>query len=452
MTRVASMFENIRHSLALAVVAAATIVLFFMGWVALESYLGPSLSTDGQSRLHIVRGISTSILTALFLVYWAERRVRQGQATIEHRERHLASILKETLDAVVGVDKNGQVVYWNRGAEQLYGYKPEEILGQDFKRLVPEAVQSEETASPGTLEPGRHIKEFLAERLTKNGEPVSVYVTQSALGREVRECAGCEALEQNLTDVRNLEHQVVQSEKLATVGQMAAGLAHEIKNPLAGIAGAIQVLGDTLPAEDERRPVVRQVLDQVNRIEGTLRDLLTYARPKTAKLEPADLHEIIDRALGVVSLFPRKRIEVVRDFQHGLPLAMVDGELFGQVLTNLFINAVQAIAKEGVLTVRTSTSAGTIRVTVHDTGVGISPTRLNQVFDPFFTTKTRGTGLGLPICRRVVEAHNGTIDVESRSGEGAEFAITLPCRPGSQQTAPAPELPAHQSISKGRRQ
>ena len=439
------MLQNIRRPLALTAAAVATIVLFFMGWLALESYLGPSLSTDGQFRLHIVRGISTSILTALFIVYWAERRVRQGQAAIALRERHLATVLKETLDAVVGVDKDGKVIYWNRGAELLYGYKPEEILGQDFKQLVPVVAQPEKSASPGTLETGLHIKEFLAERLTQDGEPVSVYVTQSALGREVRECAGCEALEQNLSDVRNLEHQIVQSEKFATVGQMAAGLAHEIKNPLAGIAGAIQVLGDTLPPEDERRPVVRQVLDQVKRIEGTLRDLLTYARPKTAKLEPTDLHEIIDRALGVISLFPRKRIEVVRHFQHGLPPAMVDGELFGQVLTNLFINAVQAIADEGRLTVRTSTSAGGIKVTVHDSGSGIDPSNLKQVFDPFYTTKTRGTGLGLPICRRVVEAHGGTINAQSGPGGGAEFVITLPYRPRSKQVAP--ELSANKSIS-----
>ena len=437
------MLQNIRRPLALAGAAAATIVLFFMGWLALESYLGPSLSTDGQSRLHIVRGISTSILTAFFIVYWAERRVRQAQASVEHRERHLATVLKETLDAVVGVDKKGKVVYWNRGAELLYGYKPEEILGQDFNQLVPEAARSENSASPGTLEPGHHVKEFLAERLTQNGEPVSVFVTQTALGREVRECAGCEALEQNLSDVRSLEHQIMQSEKFATVGQMAAGLAHEIKNPLAGIAGAIQVLGDTLPPEDERRPVVRQVLEQVKRIEGTLRDLLTYARPKTAKLEPTDLHEIIDRALGVISLFPRKRIEVIRDFQRGLPPAMVDGELFGQVLTNLFINAVQAIQNEGTLTVRTSTSAGGIKVTVHDSGIGINPSKLKQIFDPFYTTKTRGTGLGLPICRRVVEAHNGTITAQSQPGEGAEFVITLFYRPRGKQVAPAAELPAH---------
>jgi signal transduction histidine kinase len=207
---------------------------------------------------------------------------------------------------------------------------------------------------------------------------------------------------------------------------MAAGLAHEIKNPLAGIAGAIQVLGDTLPDEDERRPVVEKVLEQVRRIDGTVRDLLTYARPKVAKLARTDLHEVIDNALGVVVLFPQIRINVVRHFQTGLSEAMVDPQQFGQVLSNLFINAIQAMPDGGTLTVSTFSDPKGIQVSVRDSGKGIPKSKLDRIFDPFYTTKTRGTGLGLPICRRVVEAHHGGISVSSRSGQGAEFFIRLP--------------------------
>jgi PAS domain S-box-containing protein len=236
--------------LALAGIAVALITLFFAGWVALELYLGPSLSTDGQFRLHIVRGVTTSILVALFVLYWSERRVRQAEEIVKHRELHLARVLKESVDAIVGIDRHGNVVYWNRGAELLYGYHPAEILGQSFQKLVPNGIRSTKAATPALLARGEHIQEFLTERMTKSGEAVSVMVTQTALGKEVRECTGCRALEQGLSDVRKLEHQVIHTEQLATVGEMAAGLAHEIKNPLAGIAGAIQVLGDTLPEGD----------------------------------------------------------------------------------------------------------------------------------------------------------------------------------------------------------
>ena len=436
------MWQDLRRPLALAGISIALVILCFAAWMTFESYLGPSLSTEAQQRLHIVRGVSTGIFVAFIFLYWSERRVREMERSLEHREHHLAQVLKESLNAVIGVDKEGKVVYWNRGAEVLYGYHPNEILGQSFEKLAPERARSGSSASPDSLSPGEHIKEFLAQRLTKGGEPVSVLVTQTVLGNEFRECSGCQSLEQNLSNVRKLEHQVIQSEKLATVGQMAAGLAHEIKNPLAGIAGAIQVLGDSLPPEDERKPVVQQVLEQVKRIEGTLRDLLTYARPKTAKLEPTDLHDVIERALAVVSLLPQKRIEVVRQFQRGLPLAMIDGELFGQVLTNLFINAVQAMSAQGTLTVSTYSAADGFKIAVRDTGPGMSQSQLAQIFNPFYTTKTRGTGLGLPICRRVVETHGGSIDVESQPGKGAQFTITLPYRPRLDLPVSSVRLPA----------
>ncbi|MFQ5791824.1 MAG: nitrogen regulation protein NR(II), partial [Acidobacteriota bacterium] len=192
--------------------------------------------------------------------------------------------------------------------------------------------------------------------------------------------------------------------------------------------GAIQVLGDTLQHDDDRRSVVDQVLEQVKRIDGTVRDLLRYARPKAARLEPTDLHEVINNALGMVNFFPNAHIHVVRDFQEGMPRALVDGEQFGLVLSNLFINAVQAMPDGGELMVRTSIGPQGIQVTIGDTGIGIPESNLNRIFEPFFTTKTRGTGLGLPTCRRLVEAHRGTISVSSRPGQGTEFVITLPRR------------------------
>ncbi len=262
--------------------------------------------------------------------------------------------------------------------------------------------------------------------MTKSGEDISVLVRREESGEEVKECVGCIAIQENLDKLQELERQLSHSEKLATVGEMAAGLAHEIKNPLAGIAGAIQVLGETLPDEDERRPVVEKVLEQVRRIDGTVRDLLTYARPKVAKLARTDLHEVIDNALGVVVLFPQVRINVVRHFQTGLSEAMVDPQQFGQVLSNLFINAIQAMPDGGTLTVSTFSDPKGIQVSVRDSGKGIPKSKLDRIFVPFYTTKTRGTGLGLPICRRVVEAHHGRISVSSRSGQGAEFIVQLP--------------------------
>jgi PAS domain S-box-containing protein len=400
------------------------VILLFAGWVFIEHYFDESLTTASRSGLHMARDLSVSVLAVLIVVSWAYRKIRETEESLKKRESHLAEVLKESTNAIVCVDPEGEIVYWNRGAELLYGYRPGEILGQSLKKLIPEGSKPME--EPESADGNHHIAEFLTERLTKSGEKLSVLVRREDSGEEARECVGCRAVQENLGKLRELEQQLSHSEELATVGEMAAGLAHEIKNPLAGIAGAIQILGETLPKDDERRPVVDKVLEQVKRIDGTVRDLLAYARPKAARLAPTDLHEVIDNALGVVLLFPQTRINVVRHFQDALPQAMVDGQQFGQVLSNLFINAIQAMPEGGMLTVSTWSEPNGIQVSVRDTGKGIPKSKLDRIFDPFYTTKTRGTGLGLPICRRVVEAHHGTISVDSRPGQGAEFIIELP--------------------------
>lgn len=406
------------------VLSAGIILLMVLSFAlthSLEGHLKSGVSAETRWQVHLARDLSVCILVALVVVLWTERKLRQMEEDVERRDRHLAEVLKESTQAIVCVDTDGEIVYWNRGAELLYGYRPGEILGQSVQKLVPKG-EKEAEGSDGN----QHIAEFLTRRLTKSGEKVSVLVHREESGEEVKECVGCRAIQDNLNKLRELERQLSHSETLATVGEMAAGLAHEIKNPLAGIAGAIQVLGDTLPRDDERRPVVERVLEQVRRIDGTVRDLLAYARPKAAKLAPTDLHEVIDAALGVVVLFPQTRVNVVRHFQTGLPKPMIDPQQFGQVLSNLFINAIQAMPEGGTLTITTSFDPKGIQVSVRDTGNGIPKSKLDRVFDPFYTTKTRGTGLGLPICRRVVEAHHGTINVSSRSGQGAEFVIQLP--------------------------
>jgi len=413
--------------LRLAGIAVGLVILLFAGWLVVEWTLDPGLSEPARQRLHLVRGVSSSLLVSLIillLAYSWGRKTRQLEHRLASQEKQFASALKDSVDAIIGVDPAGKVIYWNRGAERLYGYSPGEIVGRDFEDLLPEVARHRSGhRSASEADP---VEEFLSRRLTKSGENISVIVTRVTANGTLRECLGCQAIEQNLLELRELERQLSQSEKLATLGEIAAGLAHEIKNPLAGISGAIQVLGDSLPAEDDRRDVVHKVLEQVRRIDGTVRDLLAYARPRAARFEPTDLHQIIDGNLRVVSLLPGDKVRIVRDYREDLPRVSVDGELLGQLLSNLFINAVQAMPDGGTLTVRTAKSATGIQISVRDTGHGIPEANLKRIFSPFYTTKTRGTGLGLSICQRVVEVHKGSISVSSGVGEGTEFVINLP--------------------------
>jgi two-component system NtrC family sensor kinase len=233
---------------------------------------------------------------------------------------------------------------------------------------------------------------------------------------------------------------LARAERLATLGELAASLAHEIKNPLAGIGGAIQVMGEELPDDHPRKAIMREVLAQVHRLDRTVRDLLALARPGRPEVAPCDIHQILDRTLILLAENPEaKEVRVVRAYQPGIPLLDADSKQLGQVFLNLVLNAVQAMPEGGQITIRTALrdanggdgegQAGTgriVEVAVSDTGPGIPPETLEDIFTPFVSTKRRGTGLGLSVSRRIVEEHGGWITAESPAGEGATFRVCLP--------------------------
>jgi signal transduction histidine kinase len=232
---------------------------------------------------------------------------------------------------------------------------------------------------------------------------------------------------------------LARAERLATLGELAASLAHEIKNPLAGIAGAVRVMADELPASDQRKEIMEEILDQVHRLDKTVHDLLAFARPATPALASCDIHQVLDRVLVLLAQDPAaKNVRISRAYEAGLPPVHADGKQLGQVFLNLLLNAVQAMPDGGRITLRTALGSGngpagqgasarrTVELWVTDTGPGIPAHLASEVFAPFFTTKPRGAGLGLSICRRIVEDHGGRIDVESPPGEGATFRVVLP--------------------------
>lgn len=238
------------------------------------------------------------------------------------------------------------------------------------------------------------------------------------------------------------------AERLASLGELAASLAHEVKNPLAGIGGAVQVMADELPEADPRKEIMHEVLTQVRRLDKTIRDLLAFARPGKPDIEPCDIHQILDRVLLLLAEDPAaKRVRVVRSYQPGVPPLEADSKQLGQVFLNLVLNAIQAMPAGGQITLGTrlrevngtdgegSMAKGrAVEVVLSDTGPGIPPHILEEIFKPFMTTKHRGTGLGLSVSRRIVEDHGGRITAESAPGQGATFRVSVPLRSGTHRT------------------
>jgi len=223
--------------------------------------------------------------------------------------------------------------------------------------------------------------------------------------------------------------QMSRAEHLATLGELATGLAHEIRNPLAGIAGVIEIVGRDLPSTSPARAVIRDVRQEIAQINRILTDLLQAARPHPPEVRASDLNVTVEHAVMLARqqvLSKPIRIELEKD-PH-LPIVEHDSDQIHQVVLNLLLNSVQAIEGAGAVRVVLATKKDKVLISVADSGRGISPEHLPFIFRPFYTTKGNGTGLGLSLARRIVEDHRGQIEVESELGRGTEFLVTIPIR------------------------
>jgi signal transduction histidine kinase len=223
--------------------------------------------------------------------------------------------------------------------------------------------------------------------------------------------------------------QMSRAEHLATLGELATGLAHEIRNPLAGIAGVIEIVARDLPPASPARAVVKDIRLEISQINRILSDLLQTARPHPPEIRPSDLNITVEHAVMLArQQVLSKPIKIELTKCPGLPNVEHDSDQMHQVLLNLLLNAVQAIDGTGTVRVEISSLGNDAAIQVADTGRGIPPEHLSNIFRPFYTTKGNGTGLGLSLARRIVEGHHGRIEVASEVGKGTEFVVLLPVR------------------------
>lgn len=239
------------------------------------------------------------------------------------------------------------------------------------------------------------------------------------------------------------QQQLEQAEKMASLGQLASAIAHEVKNPLAGMSGAMEILAEDYPPDEPKREVIEEMLREIRRLDKTVKDFLSYARPASPEPVLCNVSDLVESALFFIRQQVRGgKVSVVTNHAENLPQVLADCQQVQQVFLNVALNSIQAMPEGGTLTVTTSALShlpsampgassatpgyGFVEVAISDTGAGISPENLKKVFRPFYTTKHRGTGLGLAICRRIVEQHGGTIRIESELGKGTTVRIALP--------------------------
>jgi signal transduction histidine kinase len=246
------------------------------------------------------------------------------------------------------------------------------------------------------------------------------------LGRQFNEMV--EQLERNHSEIEELHRREMgRVEHLATLGELAAGLAHEIRNPLAGIAGVVDVMGKELPADSRSRVVLADVQNEILHIQNILNDLLSYARPRPPTFHPTDLNVTIDQAVILARQQVRTRpVRITFNPNRTLPPVVHDPALIQQVVLNLVLNGIQAIPGEGAVDIAITREDDQALISVKDNGKGISPDALPKIFRPFFTTRKEGTGLGLSLANGIVQSHGGKIEASSTLGQGTQFRIHLP--------------------------
>jgi PAS domain S-box-containing protein len=354
---------------------------------------------------------------------------------------HLAAIIESSDDAIVSKDLNGIVTSWNPAAERIFGYIAAEMVGASILRIIPPELHFEEDRILSKIRAGERIEHYETRRIRKSGETVEVSLTVSPIRDSAGKVIGTSKIARNISGRKLLERMLVQSEKIATMGRMAATVSHEVNNPLEAVINLIYLAR----CNSTDNPAVLEYLEtaeqEIERVSHLTRQTLGYYRDTGAHSNVA-LPDLVRDVLRIYQTkIDARQIILQTDFGTARPVYASKGELT-QVLSNLIANAVDAMPDGGRLYLRVAElNDAQIEIVVQDEGSGIAPENLNKIFEPFFTTKGNlGTGIGLWVTKQLVEKHGGQIAVASNPPplKGTTMRVSLPLVADSTDPASAP--------------
>jgi two-component system sensor kinase FixL len=342
-------------------------------------------------------------------------------------EARWRAIVDSAVDGIIMIDAHGRIDAFNHAAERLFGYTNEEVLGRNVNMLMPSPYREEHDAYLARyLATGRAKiigagREVQARRKDGTTFPVHLSVGELTIGGE-RKFTG---ILHDLSSRVQMERQLRDKESLAKLGEMAAVIAHEIKNPLAGIRGAIQVFGSRMLHAGTNTAILDEIVARIDALDRMMKDLLLFARPPEPKRAPIDLVPLVKTTASVLSMDPALR-DIAIEVEGAAPPVSADAEMLKVAFQNLLINSAHAMQGKGRIRVAVELVDTTCQIVFVDAGPGMSPDVREKIFTPFFTTKARGSGLGLPTVKRLIEAHHGQIAVECPPTGGTTVVIRLP--------------------------
>ncbi len=390
-----------------------------------QRWLTHVLGMPEEQQVNLVTGPGTPYLERVLCQF---EEVRQ-------KFEITAAILLNITDAIVTINEDHVIIGYNLGAERLFGYSRAEALGQDLKIIIPPPHKEKHRgyvrrflATREARVIGKHL-ELSAQRRDGTEFPMSISFSMA----EIRGNLYFTGIVRDITESKQMEERLLQSERLAAVGNTVSHIAHEIKNPLAIIGGFARQLAKAETLDDRGRQKLNIMVEEVARLEGMIAEMRDFVKRPAARKTMGHLEELLDEVLELFEdSFAQQNITVHRVKEAELPPLAFDPQQIHQVLVNLLKNSLEAMPRGGDLTVATGLTENYAEIRITDSGEGMTPEVQARIFTPYYTTKEKGTGLGLAICRNIAEEHGGRLLAVSAPGRGSTFTLQLPL------TEPAP--------------
>ena len=396
---------------------------------------GEEIIVVSHQSLRPESGGATSLVTEVNNDITEERRHREARL-------YLASIVETSEDAIVGKTLDGLITTWNRAAEALFGYTAAENVGRPVTLLVPPDRQHEEAMILARLHRGEQLRHYETVRLRKDGSEFAVSLSISPIMNQAGQIVGASKIvrdvtreRQSLSRIQELQAELVHVSRLSTMGQMASAIAHELNQPLTAIGNYAGALNRVLTAGNAAadparvRDIVERIRQQTNRAGDVIRRLRDHVAKRNPVRQPEDVNMVVREAVELGLIGTRNQgLQTTIEFDEAVGAVLLDRVQIGQVVINLVRNAVEAMeaSERRALTISTHALPGAVEIVVTDSGEGLAPEIAGRLFEPFVTSKPSGLGLGLSICRELIEAHGGKLSAAPGADGGMAFTIRLP--------------------------